>query len=165
MYRLSLPYVDDNDTDRVGVAWFHFRDHEIRIMGLSEEGDLPNRLISIGNSENAEAAYAMISALVLDAYGVKDPDTGSFEKSVDARAKFEQSAFFDAIMSYLFEEDGALTEFVNGLPSAKIQRQAKDPEILARLQKQNPQAAKALQETYTSSASETPAPSQPSTQE
>ena len=132
MFIHKVKYTDFNDVEREKTLYFNFMESEIYEMSLGDE-DISARMVSIGRSKDNREIYNLMSSLVLDAYGEKDPTGESFIKSPEIRNAFKQSLAYDAFMDELLNDTELAVKFSNGIVPKKLSKRMNDPKYAAEI--------------------------------
>lgn len=134
MLKRSIKYVDFDDNPQEEIAYFNLSKTELVELEAGEEGvSFSARMERIVESKDAGVIVAEIKKLILLAYGEKSMDGKHFIKNDELRARFAQSAPFDALFMELAQDANAAVEFLRGcLPkdfSAEYDKAVKDGRI------------------------------------
>lgn len=127
MLKKTFKYTNLNGVDVEETCYFNLTKTEIMAMDFESYGSLSEQLTKIAKEQDAQRAFPYFKKIVLKAYGERSLDGKSFDKSEEARQKFENSMVFDMLMWELLTEDGAAGAFFNAIIPA-IPQDHKKPE-------------------------------------
>jgi len=136
----TIKYTDFNDVEQTAECYFHLSKSELIRLELSYPGGFENYLKTLISADDGAAIVRMFVDIILDSYGERSPNGQNFDKSPAARAQFESSAAFDALVMELAEDPGAASEFLNGVMPKDLAEKVKKNEQNAELPEPSPQA-------------------------
>ena len=123
MLKKSITYTDYNGVERTEDFYFNLTRSEIMEMEMSTEGGLAERIQKVVASQDTKSIIKIFKSLILKAYGEKDADAKSFNKSEELSNKFANSIPYDVLFMELATDADAAAKFVNGIVPAGLDQQ------------------------------------------
>lgn len=124
MLAKTITYTDFEGVERTETHYFHFSDSEIMKMEMGTTGGLGNKLRKIIEAQDAPEIMKNFEDIVLKAYGIKNPDNRTFEKSETISRAFSQTGAYDKLFMELVTDPKAAAAFVNAVLPNKEQTPA-----------------------------------------
>lgn len=118
MLRKLITYKDYNDNDRTDILYFNLTKFEWLELEAYTKGGLIENLqhsIEVGNTKKT---IDILKKIILRAYGEKDPETGTFEKSDEIAIRFSKTeAFSELFMELAYDKDKSEQFFLGLIPT------------------------------------------------
>lgn len=134
MIKKTVTCKDFNGVERTNDYYFHLSEAELMEMELSTEGGYAEMLTRISKAQDSAELIKAIKDLVLRAYGEKSPDGTYFDKSPEAKKRFEYSPAFSEIFMKLATDTPAAIEFAKGIMPDSVDTAKADAAIAAKLE-------------------------------
>ena len=140
MIKQHVSYEDYEGNKVEKDLWFHLNRSDLAKLSLNYEKGLIEGLTELQKKGDKRAIAEFIDELLINAYGVRKPDSDVFLKTKEIREDFEYSLAHDEILMMLLGGDGDdIINFIVGImPGLSADKRA---EFVAELRA--PQAAKA----------------------
>ena len=140
MIKQHVSYEDYEGNKDEKDLWFHLNRSDLAKLSLNYEKGLIEGLTELQKKGDKRAIAEFIDELLINAYGVRKPDSDVFLKTKEIREDFEYSLAHDEILMMLLGGDGDdIINFIVGImPGLSADKRA---EFVAELRA--PQAAKA----------------------
>lgn len=132
MLKKTITYVDYNGANRTEDFWFNLTKSEIMEMELTTEGGLAERIQKVVAAQDTKSIIKIFKDLILKAYGERDADGKSFNKSEEISNKFANSIPYDILFMELATDADAAAKFVNGIVPAGLEQKNPDLQIAAK---------------------------------
>lgn len=117
MLKKPITYKDYDGNDKTDVLYFHLNKFEWLELETYTKGGLIENLQHAIETGNAKKTIDILKKIILRAYGEKDPETGSFEKSDDIAIRFSKTeAFSELFYELAYNEDASKTFFLGLIP-------------------------------------------------
>lgn len=122
MFKKTVTYTDFDGCEQKEDLYFNVTARELVEMDVAEDGNLPDKLQSIVDSNDIKQIYYTFKNLILSFYGVKSEDGKRFIKNDEIREEFEQSAAFDELLSELMGSGEAAANFMSAIIDPAIKK-------------------------------------------
>ena len=133
MIKKTVTCKDFNGVERTNDYFFHLSEAELMEMEMSTEGGYAEMLERISKSQDSAELIKAIKGLVIRAYGEKSPDGTYFDKSDEAKKRFEYSPAYSEIFMALATNTEAAIEFAKGIMPESVDTAKADAAIAAKL--------------------------------
>ena len=134
MFKKSLTYKDWNGVERTEEFRFNLSKTDIQLLDAKHPGGLFNYMKSCYEAMDVPKMMDFFVMLIMESYGVVSEDGRRFEKSPELSKAFSETRAFDEIFQWLYNEKGAVNEFlVKVMPedlSSKISEALNDAKSL-----------------------------------
>lgn len=126
MYEKEIKFKDFYGNEKTAKRYFNLSESEILDAQFDSQGDFSMLIQGIANTKDQDTLGKLFKEIILRSYGEPSPDGIYFEKSPEIRARFENSALYNALyMELLFDADKA-SEFINKvIPVETLQEMVK----------------------------------------
>ena len=124
MLRRPITYKDYNDNDKTDILYFNLTKFEWLELEAYTKGGLIENLqhsIEVGNTKKT---IDILKKIILRAYGEKDPETGTFEKSDDIAIRFSKTEAFSELFMELAYDANKSEQFFLGLVPSDVREEA-----------------------------------------
>ena len=140
MIKQHVSYEDYEGNKVEKDLWFHLNRSDLAKLSLNYEKGLIEGLTELQKKGDKRAIAEFIDELLINAYGVRKPDSDVFLKTKEIREDFEYSLAHDEILMMLLggDDDDIINFIVGIMPGLSADKRA---EFVAELRA--PQAAKA----------------------
>lgn len=115
MLKKTITYTDFEGVERIEDHYFHFSDSEVMKLELGVTGGLANKLTRIIAAQDAPEIMKNFEEIILKAYGVRNPDNKTFEKSEAISRAFAQTGAYDKLFMELVTDAKAAADFINAI--------------------------------------------------
>ena len=115
MIKQSITFNDLEGNPITREFFFHLSKAELTEMELSANGGLAEHMLSIAKAKNGGEIVREFKKILLAAYGVKDDDGISFNKSPELSRKFEQSDAYSELFMQIATDTDAMIAFFKGV--------------------------------------------------
>lgn len=115
MLKHELTYKDFNGTEVTETLYFHLSMPELIEMEIETPGGMGEVLKQMIEAKDYKALITLFKKVLLLSYGKKSADGRHFEKSDEDRAKFSQSAAYNAMYVSLATDEAFGATFITGL--------------------------------------------------
>ena len=113
MFKKTITYKDWNGVERTEEFRFHLSKTELQLLHASTPGGLFNYMKACYEAMDVPKMMEFFEQLILKAYGEVSQDGRRFEKKDgELAAAFKETAAWDIIFQWLYNEPGALKEFL-----------------------------------------------------
>ena len=136
MLKKPITYKDYDGNDKTDVLYFHLNKFEWLELETYTKGGLIENLQHAIETGNAKKTIDILKKIILRAYGEKDPETGSFEKSDDIAIRFSKTEAFSELFYELAYNDEASKAFFLGLIPPELRAEAEKK--MQEMEKNNP---------------------------
>lgn len=126
MLRKPITYKDYNDNDKTDILYFNLTKFEWLELEAYTKGGLIENLqhsIEVGNTKKT---IDILKKIILRAYGEKDPETGTFEKSDEIAIRFSKTEAFSELFMQLAYDKEASQQFFLGLVPHDVRAEAEE---------------------------------------
>lgn len=136
MLKKPITYKDYDGNDKTDVLYFHLNKFEWLELETYTKGGLIENLQHAIETGNAKKTIDILKKIILRAYGEKDPETGSFEKSDDIAIRFSKTEAFSELFYELAYNEDASKAFFLGLIPPELRAEAEKK--MQEMEKNNP---------------------------
>ncbi len=112
MFKKSLTYKDWNGVERTEEFRFNLSKTDIQLLNAKHPGGLFNYMKSCYEAMDVPKMMDFFVMLIMESYGVVSEDGRRFEKSPELSKAFSETRAFDEIFQWLYNEKGAINEFL-----------------------------------------------------
>lgn len=112
MFKKTITYKDWNGEERTEDFRFNLSKTDIQLLNASMPGGLFNYMKTIYDAKDIPKMMEFFVELIMKAYGEISPDGRRFVKSEEVSKAFQETVAFDEIFQWLFNEKGAINEFL-----------------------------------------------------
>lgn len=112
MFKKSLTYKDWNGVERTEEFRFNLSKTDIQLLNAKHPGGLFNYMKSCYDAMDVPKMMDFFVMLIMESYGVVSEDGRRFEKSPELSKAFQETRAFDEIFQWLYNEKGAINEFL-----------------------------------------------------
>ena len=112
MIKQHVSYEDYEGNKVEKDLWFHLNRSDLAKLSLNYEKGLIEGLTELQKKGDKRAIAEFIDELLINAYGVRKPDSDVFLKTKEIREDFEYSLAHDEILMMLLGGDDACTHLV-----------------------------------------------------
>lgn len=112
MFKKSLTYKDWNGVERTEEFRFNLSKTDIQLLNAKHPGGLFNYMKSCYEAMDVPKMMDFFVMLIMESYGVVSEDGRRFEKSPELSKAFQETKAFDEIFQWLYNEKGAINEFL-----------------------------------------------------
>lgn len=123
MLKKTIKYEDFMGNEREETFYFNMTETELALL-TKTHGDISELLTKASNDDDAAAVVEIISDIVLSSYGIPSADGRRFEKTIENRTEFEQSAAFQELIVNILTDEKAAESFVLGIIPKKYRETA-----------------------------------------
>ena len=142
MLKKLVTYRDYEDNVRTDTLYFHLNKFEWLELETYTKGGLIANLQYAIETNNAKKTIDLLKKIILRAYGEKDPEAGTFEKSDDRAIKFSKTEAFSTLFYELAYNEEASKAFFLGLVPKEVRDEAakkmEAPSNILNLNQNNP---------------------------
>jgi hypothetical protein len=133
MLKKTINHNDYDGNPTTTVAYFHLNKFEWLELEAYTKGGLIENLEQALETNNTKKTIDILKKLILRAYGIKNPETGEFEKSDDIAIRFSRTEAFSELFYELAYNEDKSKEFFLGLipPEVRTKAEAKLKELEA----------------------------------
>jgi hypothetical protein len=124
MLKKVITYKDYDGNDKTSTLYFHLNKFEWLELETYTKGGLIENLQHAIETGNAKKTIDILKKIILRAYGEKDPETGSFEKSDDIAVRFSKTDAFSELFYELAYNEEASKSFFLGLIPPELREEA-----------------------------------------
>lgn len=124
MLKKMVNYKDYDGNDKTVALYFHLNKFEWLELETYTKGGLIENLQHAIEVGNAKKTIDILKKIILRAYGEKDPETGTFEKSDDMAIRFSKTDAFSELFYELAYNEEASKEFFIGLIPQELRAEA-----------------------------------------
>ncbi len=124
MLKKVITYKDYDGNDKTSTHYFHLNKFEWLELETYTKGGLIENLQHAIETGNAKKTIDILKKIILRAYGEKDPETGSFEKSDDIAVRFSKTDAFSELFYELAYNEEASKSFFLGLIPPELREEA-----------------------------------------
>lgn len=124
MLKKQITYKDYDGNDKTSTLYFHLNKFEWLELETYTKGGLIENLQHAIETGNAKKTIDILKKIILRAYGEKDPETGSFEKSDDIAIRFSRTEAFSELFYELAYNEEASKAFFLGLIPPELREEA-----------------------------------------
>jgi hypothetical protein len=124
MLKKQITFKDYDGNDKTSTLYFHLNKFEWLELETYTKGGLIENLQHAIETGNAKKTIDILKKIILRAYGEKDPETGSFEKSDDIAIRFSKTDAFSELFYELAYNEEASRSFFLGLIPAELRDEA-----------------------------------------
>ena len=124
MLKKLITYKDYDGNDKTSTLYFHLNKFEWLELETYTKGGLIENLQHAIETGNAKKTIDILKKIILRAYGEKDPETGSFEKSDDIAIRFSKTDAFSELFYELAYNEEASKAFFLGLIPPELREEA-----------------------------------------
>lgn len=124
MLKKAITYKDYDGNDKTDTLYFHLNKFEWLELETYTKGGLIENLQHAIETGNAKKTIDILKKIILRAYGEKDPETGTFEKSDDIAIRFSRTDAFSEIFYELAYNEEAAKNFFLGLIPPELRAEA-----------------------------------------
>ena len=124
MLKKVITYKDYDGNDKTSTLYFHLNKFEWLELETYTKGGLIENLRHAIETGNAKKTIDILKKIILRAYGEKDPETGSFEKSDDIAVRFSKTDAFSELFYELAYNEEASKSFFLGLIPPELREEA-----------------------------------------
>lgn len=124
MLKKVITYKDYDGNDKTSTLYFHLNKFEWLELETYTKGGLIENLKHAIETGNAKKTIDILKKIILRAYGEKDPETGSFEKSDDIAIRFSKTDAFSELFYELAYNEEASKSFFLGLIPPELREEA-----------------------------------------
>lgn len=118
MLKKSITYKDYDGNDKTSTLYFHLNKFEWLELETYTKGGLIENLQHAIETGNAKKTIDILKKIILRAYGEKNPETGTFEKSDDIAIRFSKTeAFSELFYELAYNEESSKAFFLGLIPS------------------------------------------------
>lgn len=128
MLKKEITYTDYNGTERTETFLFNLTTAELTEMEMSTSGGYGKMLQDIIDAKDTPTIIKIFKDLIVKSYGEKSPDGKRFIKSEELSESFTQTEAYSKLFMELATDDGAATQFVNGVLPADLIQKVKEQE-------------------------------------
>lgn len=149
MIKQHVSYEDYEGNKVEKDLWFHLNRSDLAKLSLNYEKGLIEGLTELQKKGDKRAIAEFIDELLINAYGVRKPDSDVFLKTKEIREDFEYSLAHDEILMMLLggDDDDIINFIVGIMPGLNADKRA---EVIEEVRAaQAAKAAPALEETKT----------------
>lgn len=127
MFEKEIKFKDFFGKERTEKRYFNLSESEILDAQFDSKGDFSMLIQGIANTRDQDTLGKLFKEIILRSYGEPSADGIYFNKSPEIRARFENSALYNALyMELLFDADKA-SEFINKvIPVETLQEMIKN---------------------------------------
>ena len=136
MLKKTITYKDYDGNNKTDVLYFHLNKFEWLELETYTKGGLIENLRHAIETSNAKKTIDILKKIILRAYGEKDPETGSFEKSDDIAIRFSKTEAFSELFYELAYNEDASKAFFLGLIPPELRAEAEKK--MQEMEKNNP---------------------------
>lgn len=112
MFKKTITYKDWNGEERTEDFRFNLSKTDIQLLNASMPGGLFNYMKTIYDAKDIPKMMEFFVELIMKAYGEISPDGRRFVKDKEVSKAFQETVAFDEIFQWLFNEKGAINEFL-----------------------------------------------------
>lgn len=113
MFKKTITYKDWNGMERTEEFRFHLSKTELQLLNSQTPGGLFNYMKTCYEAMDIPKMMNFFEQLILKAYGEVSQDGRRFEKKDgELAAAFKETAAWDIMFQWLYNEPGALKEFL-----------------------------------------------------
>lgn len=112
MFKKTLTYKDWNGVERTEEFRFNLSKTDIQLLDARHPGGLFNYMKSCYEAMDIPKMMDFFVMLIMESYGVVSEDGRRFEKSPELSKAFKETRAFDEIFQWLYNEKGAVNEFL-----------------------------------------------------
>lgn len=117
MLKKIITYKDYDGNDKTDALYFHLNKFEWLELETYTKGGMIENLQHAIETGNAKKTIDILKKIILRAYGEKDPETGTFEKSDDIAIRFSKTdAFSELFYELAYNEEGSKSFFLGLIP-------------------------------------------------
>ena len=124
MFKKEVTYKDYDGNDKTSTLYFHLNKFEWLELETYTKGGLIENLKHAIETGNAKKTIDILKKIILRAYGEKDPETGTFEKSDDIAIRFSKTDAFSELFYELAYNEEASRDFFLGLIPPELREEA-----------------------------------------
>ena len=124
MLKKQVTYKDYDGNDKTTTLYFHLNKFEWLELEAYTKGGLIENLQHAIETGNAKKTIDILKKIILRAYGEKNPETGSFEKSDDIAIRFSKTDAFSELFYELAYNEEAAQSFFMGLIPVELRAEA-----------------------------------------
>lgn len=124
MLKKLITYKDYEGDDKTEALYFHLNKFEWLELETYTKGGLIENLRHAIESGNAKKTIDLLKKIILRAYGQKNPETGTFEKSDDIAIAFSKTEAFSELFYQLAYDEEASKSFFLGLIPQELRADA-----------------------------------------
>lgn len=124
MLKKTITYTDFEGVERTEDHYFHFSESEVMKMEMGVTGGLANKLTRIVAAQDAPEIMKSFEEIILKAYGIRNPDNRTFEKSEAISKAFSQTGAYDKLFMELVTNAKAAADFINAIIPNNTQKPA-----------------------------------------
>ena len=124
MLKKQVTYKDYDGNDKTVTLYFHLNKFEWLELETYTKGGLIENLKHAIETGNAKKTIDILKKIILRAYGEKNPETGSFEKSDDIAIRFSKTDAFSELFYELAYNEEAAQSFFMGLIPVELRAEA-----------------------------------------
>ncbi len=122
MFEKEIKFKDFFGNDKVEKRYFNLSEAEILDAQFDSKGDFSMLIQGIANTRDQETLGKLFKEIILRSYGEPSADGIYFNKSPEIRARFENSALYNALYMELLLDADKASEFINKvIPVEKLQ--------------------------------------------
>lgn len=115
MLKRPITYEDFDGVSQTDIYYFNMSERELIEMEVRYEKGFAAMIQSVIDTKDDKAIIGIFQEIIMLSYGVKSTDAKSFEKSDELRAKFAQTAAYNALFMELATDESAGATFVIGV--------------------------------------------------
>ena len=131
MLKKQITYNDYDGNAKTDTLYFHLNKFEWLELETYTKGGLIENLQHAIETGNAKKTIDILKKIILRAYGEKNPETGTFEKSDDIAIRFSKTEAFSELFYELAYNEDASKSFFLGLipPELRVEAEKKMKEL------------------------------------
>ena len=131
MLKKQITYNDYDGNAKIDTLYFHLNKFEWLELETYTKGGLIENLQHAIETGNAKKTIDILKKIILRAYGEKNPETGTFEKSDDIAIRFSKTEAFSELFYELAYNEDASKSFFLGLipPELRVEAEKKMKEL------------------------------------